>query len=299
MRSEQELYDLILGYARQDERIRAVVLNGSRANPAARRDPFQDFDIVYLATEVEPYKEGDISGAFGEILVMSRTDEVELFDEHFPEFAAYLMLFQDGNRIDLTVARVEDYHGYCFDDRLSVVLLDKDSFLPELPPPDDSSHYIAKPNERVFRECWTEFWWTSPYVSKALWRGQLLYAQTHMESCVRKMLLQMMTWLAGAEQGFAVSAGKCGDELKRYLPARIWEGYLHTFALCEEDSIWDALLAACGLFPEVTALAAEKLGFSYDAEIGKNVTEFIRYTRSLPRDAAAIEFDLKGSRSHD
>lgn len=35
MRSEQEMLDLILDTARQDERIRAVILNGSRANPNA------------------------------------------------------------------------------------------------------------------------------------------------------------------------------------------------------------------------------------------------------------------------
>ena len=33
MRSEKEMYDLILGYANADENIRAVILNGSRANP--------------------------------------------------------------------------------------------------------------------------------------------------------------------------------------------------------------------------------------------------------------------------
>ena len=33
MRSEQEMLDLILNFAKNDENIRAVLLNGSRANP--------------------------------------------------------------------------------------------------------------------------------------------------------------------------------------------------------------------------------------------------------------------------
>lgn len=33
MRNEKEMFDLILGVATGDERVRAVVLNGSRANP--------------------------------------------------------------------------------------------------------------------------------------------------------------------------------------------------------------------------------------------------------------------------
>ena len=122
MRSEREMYQLILGYAQQDPRVRGVILNGSRANPTAKLDQFRDYDIVYLVTDVAPFKEGDISPAFGEVLVMQRTDENQLFHEHFPRLAIYLMQFADGNRIDLTIAPVEDYRPYCFDDKLSVVL---------------------------------------------------------------------------------------------------------------------------------------------------------------------------------
>ena len=86
MRSEKEMYDLILGYANADENIRAVILNGSRANPNRKPDPFNDFDIVYLVRDLTPCKEKAYYKDFGEILVFERTDESELFKEHFPEF---------------------------------------------------------------------------------------------------------------------------------------------------------------------------------------------------------------------
>jgi len=40
-------------------RIRAVIMSGSRANPNARRDLFQDFDIVYLVTDVDSFRDDD------------------------------------------------------------------------------------------------------------------------------------------------------------------------------------------------------------------------------------------------
>lgn len=52
MHSEQEMLDLSLKTARSDERIRVVIMNGSRANLDAPRDPFQDFDVVYLVSDV-------------------------------------------------------------------------------------------------------------------------------------------------------------------------------------------------------------------------------------------------------
>ena len=55
MRSEEEMLTLITTIAAQDERIRAVMLNGSRANPAAKRDLFQDYDVVYFVTELDSF----------------------------------------------------------------------------------------------------------------------------------------------------------------------------------------------------------------------------------------------------
>ena len=276
MRSEREMYELILRFAEEDENIRAVILNGSRANPEASLDRLRDYDIVYLVTDVAPYKQGDISGAFGELLVMERTDESELYNEHLPDCAVYLMQFADGNRIDLTVAKREDYHGYCFDDKLSIVLLDKDRVLPSLPPPDGSSHYIHKPTLRLFEECRTEFWWTAPYVSKALLRGQLSYAQNHLEICTRSMLRLMLVWLAGARHGFTFSPGKYGDALAPYLPGGFWERYQRTYPRWDREEIWEALLNACSLFSDASAAAAEKLGFPCDRTLDRRVVAFLQ-----------------------
>ncbi|GAH80137.1 unnamed protein product, partial [marine sediment metagenome] len=35
-RTEKEIIDLIIGFARNDDRIRAVLMNGSRVNPSIR-----------------------------------------------------------------------------------------------------------------------------------------------------------------------------------------------------------------------------------------------------------------------
>ena len=247
---------------------------------------------MYLVRDLTPCKEKAYCKDFGEILVCERTDESELFKEHFPEFVCYLMQFADGNRIDLTVSSIDRWEVYCYDDRLSVVLLDKDNALPKLPEPNESTHYVKNPTERMFFDCRTEFWWVSPYVSKGLWRGQLLFAQTHMESCIRKMLLQMMKWYAGTLHGFDYSAGKCGDALKDLLPADIWNGYLETFAACTEEDIWRSLFKAGELFTELTKRTAKALGFTVTDEYDRRVTSFLKYTKDLPRNAKTLDFHI-------
>ena len=54
MRSEIEMYELLLNEARSDDRVRAVFMNGSRTNPNVPKDMFQDYDVVYVVTETEP-----------------------------------------------------------------------------------------------------------------------------------------------------------------------------------------------------------------------------------------------------
>ena len=46
MRTEQEMYTMIIDTAKADDRILAVYMNGSRVNPEAERDIFQDYDIA-------------------------------------------------------------------------------------------------------------------------------------------------------------------------------------------------------------------------------------------------------------
>ena len=54
MRSEREMLDLILNTAQRDDRVRAVIITGSKVNPNAPKDFFQDYDIVYVVTDKNP-----------------------------------------------------------------------------------------------------------------------------------------------------------------------------------------------------------------------------------------------------
>src|SRR5689334_18865597 len=110
MRSEKEMFRLILETARLDERVRAVILNGSRANPKAKKDIFQDFDIVYFVTELETFtRNHSWIEDFGERLILQMPDQMNLpgDDHHARETFAYLIRFKDGNRLDLTLFPVE------------------------------------------------------------------------------------------------------------------------------------------------------------------------------------------------
>ena len=202
MRTEKEMMDLILGCAERDPRVRAVTMNGSRINPHAKKDMFQDYDVVYFVTEVEPYIDNEtFIGQFGDMLIMQTPEAMIDPPPEDNGRYVYLMLFTDGNRIDLGLTPV-DMINDSLDDSLTVVLLDKDHRIEALPPPSDVDYLPEEPTAKLFDDCCNEFWWVSPYVAKGLWREELTYVKSAMESFIRPQLLKMLTWYFGIKTGF-------------------------------------------------------------------------------------------------
>ena len=126
MRSEKEMMDLVLSLAEQDERIRIVTLEGSRANINIPKDEFQDYDITYFVSDIEPFiSNDDWLNQFGNIIMMQKPEDMELFPPEEKGFS-YLMLFDDYNKIDLTLLPLEELDNYLKGDKLIKVLIDKD-----------------------------------------------------------------------------------------------------------------------------------------------------------------------------
>ena len=284
MRTEQEMMELILRVAGEDERIRAVYMNGSRANPNAPKDRFQDFDIVYLVRETGSFlADPGWTDVFGERLILQCPDEMDRIlgeKTDFTQKFTYLMQFADGNRIDLRIAVWdfvrEDYPA----DTLVIPLLDKDGVLPPAPPTSDRLYWVRKPTEDQFFCCCNEFWWVSLYAAKGLWRRELLYALDHLNLYIRPQLLRLLSWQAGESHGYSISVGKCCKYLDRYLPDQIWRRLLRTYPVAGVEEIWEALAETCRLFDDTAVKLAESLGYSYNVEEARRCLEYLEKVRS-------------------
>jgi aminoglycoside 6-adenylyltransferase len=285
MRSEEEMLELIVNTAKQDDRIRAVIMNGSRANPHARRDIFQDFDIVYLVTDVASFTD-DHSWIhrFGEMMILQMPeamgDPPPLNDGRF----AYLMQFTDGNRIDLTLLPVAKLHEFKRDS-LSLLLLDKDGIVEPFPPPGESDYLPGPPDAKAFSDCCNEFWWVCPYVAKGLWREEIVYAKYMFDQVVREQLRKMLTWYVGVKTGFLNNPGKFGKHFKQYLEPELWTMFEKTYSDASYEKNWDALDTTCDLFRVAANKIAEHFSFDYPEGDDQRVSAHLKHVRFLPRDA--------------
>jgi len=284
MRSDKEMLDLILAIARDDERIRAVILNGSRANPQVPRDFFQDFDVVYVVEDTEAFKQTPSwIERFGKLMILQLPDEMGDHPGNTGRYA-FLMQFVDGNRIDLTLYPLEKI-DHLERDSLSVLLLDKDGIMEPFPPSNESDYLAEPPTPKSFADCCNEFWWICPYVAKGLWREEITYTKGSFEQYLRPELMKMLIWRAGIEAHFSFNPGKFGRNLQRYLEPALWELLLTTYSNAGIDDTWDALEAACGLFRTAARSVAGHFGYAYPQQDDENVTAHLQHVRRLPRDA--------------
>jgi aminoglycoside 6-adenylyltransferase len=285
MRSKQEMFELIINTARNDDRIRAVILNGSRANPNSLQDFFQDYDIVYIVTDVASLKqEPDWIRCFGELMILQLPDDMgePTLTKHYDY--AYLMQFLDGNRIDLTLypaAKLDKLE----EDSLSIILLDKDGIIPPFPPSNDSGYLPRPPTPKQFAECCNEFWWVSTYVAKGLWRDEIIYAKCMFDDVVREELIRMLIWYIGLKTQFRKNPGKLGKYFEKFLEPELWELLLKTYAGAGYEDTWDALLVIGDLFRITAISVAEQFGFEYPFGDDQRVSTHLNHVRFLPKNA--------------
>ena len=285
MRTPDEIKKIILDKAKTDSRIRAVLLNGSRANQKLSPDGLQDFDIVYIVHQMDSFiADHEWTSVFGEKLIWQTPDEMVLNDgaEKKSHSFHYLMLFKDGNRIDLTLFPVEKIETDFIRDSLTVVWLDKDNLFENIEPASDSDYHIRRPTEKEFNDACNEFWWVSVYIAKGLMRKEISYAKAIMEGPVRKMFLKMTEWYIGTKTEFSVSAGLHGKYIRQYLSDDEYSLLLRTYPDAKSKNIWNALFLMAGIFKTFALRIAERLNFNYNTIEQDNALSYLheRYEKA-------------------
>lgn len=278
MRTYDEMLRLIMDKALQDDRIRAVTMEGSRANANAVHDQYSDFDICYVVRDVRDFtKDKGWIEYFGDILIVQCPCDWynHPYDYDGHENFTYLIQFSDGNRIDLSLIDVTNISREEENDEPRIVLLNKDNFKELQPVYDEKAFYIKSPSEKEYHDTCNEFRWVSIYITKGLCRHELYYAKHIYDGIVMEMFVKMLNWKVGLDHGFAVTTGSSSKYLKRYLSAKEMERFQNIFPNGHYDDIWEKLFLMYDYFAENAKYVAEKLHFFFDEKETRRVREFL------------------------
>ena len=266
MRTDTEMMNLILQIADTLE-VEAIALSGSRTNPQATKDEFQDYDVVYIVDDLEDLI-SDLSwlNQFGNRLI-SQHNVVD--HRHL-----YLMLFEDGNRIDLTLCPKEYIQEWVDSEaNFEVIKDDKGLFESYLPSP--KRYWTCPPTEEEFAATCNEFWWVSAYVVKAIRRNQLIYATDHLYGICQQELLKVLAWQVASDKGI-VDIGKNYKHLFHYLPAEKEKVFSALLDLSSIEKVGQSLFATMRLFDGEAQELAQEMGFTYDKEVAEKMTSYAK-----------------------
>ena len=266
MRTEPEILDLIFQTAKTLQ-VEAVAMSGSRTNSQAPQDKFQDYDVVYVVENLDELIT-DLSwlDQFGKRII---EQHVVVDHRHL-----YLMLFEDGNRIDLTLCPIEHMKEWVASEAVFIVLEDKKGLF-ESNPPNLQRYWTSQASEKDFKESCNEFWWVSAYVVKGIHRNHLVYATDHLYGICQQELLKLLAWQVTADKG-TIDVGKNYKYLFQYLPAEKEKEFSNLLDFSSVEKLTQSLFATMTLFHQEAQSFSLKTGFPYDKETAEKMIEYAK-----------------------
>ena len=264
MRTETEMLDVILQTA-ETLQVEAVAMSGSRTNPKAPKDEFQDYDVVYIVEDLDALV-ADLAWleGFGKRII----EQHNVLDHR----RLYLMLFEDGNRIDLTLCPKEHIKEWVESEADFTVLEDpKGLFAPYSPNPQ---RYWTSPASQIdFEKACNEFWWVSAYVVKGIRRCHLIYATDHLYGICQQELLKVLAWQVASDRG-TVDIGKNYKYLFQYLPAEKEQEISTLLDFSSVEKLTQSLFDTMQLFHQEAQSLAQKMDFDYDKEVAEKMIQY-------------------------
>ena len=264
MRTEPEMLDLILQTAKVLQ-VNAVAMSGSRTNPNAPKDEFQDYDVVYIVE--------DLDGLTADLAWLEEFGK-RIIEQHnvLDHRRLYLMLFEDGNRIDLTLCPKEHIKEWV-DSEADFTVLDDTQGLFESYTPTPERYWTAPASATDFDKSCNEFWWVSAYVVKGICRKQVIYTTDHLYGICQQELLKLLAWQVAADKE-KVDIGKNYKYLFNYLPTEKEKEFSNLLDFSSIDKITQSLFATMELFHQEAQFLAHKMGFDYDKEIAERMIQY-------------------------
>lgn len=266
MRTDTEMMNLILQIA-ESLQVEAVALSGSRTSPHPLKDEFQDYDVVYIVDNLEDL--------ISDLSWLDRYGN-RLIEQHnvLGHRRLYLMLFEDGNRIDLTLCPKE-YMKEWVDSEANFEVIKDDKGLFEAYQPNSKRYSTCPPTEEEFSASCNEFWWVSAYVVKAIRRNQLIYATDHLYGICQQELLKVLAWQVASDRG-TVDIGKNYKHLFQYLPAEQEKEFSTLLDLSSLDKITQSLFSTMKGFNREAQSLAQKMGFAYDLKVAEKMMAYAK-----------------------
>jgi aminoglycoside 6-adenylyltransferase len=277
----QQLLDRFVAWARTQPDIRAAIVLGSRARTDRPADEWSDLDLLIITRDPSP--------------LLSQTDWLEQLGTPWLTFleptavggaTERRVLFAGGLDVDFSpfpVELVRQFAAAGMPPEVAGVLrrgmrfvLDKDGLAASLKVPPDERPAPLPPTQDRFLNLVNDFWYHAVWVAKKLRRGELWTAHMCCDGYMKRLLLIMIEWHAGAISDWRADTWHNGRFLEQWADPRAVDELRHAFAHYDMADVQRALLASMDLFRWLATETAGRLGYPYPTSADQHVTALVQ-----------------------
>jgi aminoglycoside 6-adenylyltransferase len=285
---EAVVLERLVAWGQAEPRVRALVLTSTRARVDGAGDHLSDYDVIVVVADTDEFARDEVwVSAYGRPL--ARWGDEDVVDG----FATYFrgVVYADGVKVDYSIWPVELARRVGqqspLPDRLDVgyrVLFDRDGLTSNWPPATHRAHIPPRPTKEEYRALVEEFWWTSTYVAKALWRDELVFGKFVLDYDLKLgALRRLLEWRLELDHQWSLVPGKLGQRLKRLLPQDLWADLERTYVGPDIEENWAALFRTAALFSRVAKEVGAALGYSYPQHVEDGIRAHLDAVRTLPQ----------------
>jgi aminoglycoside 6-adenylyltransferase len=286
--SYEDLLERILGWARKEDLVRALVVLGSRARVTNPADQWSDLDLLMAVKDTTPFLHksewlGSIAPyelTFVEpTTVAGQRERRVLFDGMFEvDFAVFPV-----DALVLLVGSLGDGPppDFLFDvfGRGYRVVLDKDGleekFRPALSGLEGSRPVRPPPSGEEYMEVVNDFLYHAVWTAKHIMRGELFWAKRSLDCHMTPLLLRMLEWHAKAMHSQDYDTWFSGRFLERWADPGAIAELRESSSRYEGTELRSGLRAMFALFQRLAVETSERTGLPYPRSASQRIGEWL------------------------
>jgi aminoglycoside 6-adenylyltransferase len=284
---EKDVVDKLVAWGTAHPLIRAMILTSSRTRPEGPVDLLSDYDLILAVSDVGPFAFEDAwTYDYGSPMV--RWGDQSVMHGLTTYFRG--VVYQSYVKIDYSVWPLELLDRIAssasLPDQLDVgyrVLLDKDQRTAGWKPPSYQAHIPTRPTHAEYQALVEEFWWSTTYVAKSLWRDDLVFAKWVLDQDLKlETMRRMLEWRIEIDHNWSVKPGVHGRGLKQFLSPNIWSEFASTYVALDVEETWGALHRLMALFRQVGQDVGNSLSYTYPQQVDDLVSAYLEEIRKMP-----------------
>lgn len=288
MEISDEALQAIIQWASEQPQVRAAILTSTRAIPGTQVDPFSDYDVILILTDVLLFHEdANWLADFGPVLA-GYHDPLGSQDG-FP-VSAYVVQYESGLKIDFSLWPTGLLQKIAAEPALPPeldagyqVLIDKDRLTEHMKPPTYRAYIPTPPDETVYQQQVEQCFLVAIYVAKYLWRGDLMAARYVLETYLKdEHLRPILEWHMEIDHHWTIKPGPYGRGLQKWLRRDLWTELEKTYAGPGLEENWQSLFQTIALMRKAAKEVADRLGFSYPEDKEQRTLDYIKKIKNQP-----------------